>query len=220
MIGFLEERRDLLAIADPKWRRCNRDLWFKRLVDLYGGDEEAARNAMQRIESVDGRSGARLDNQKAQADWKNVQYSNTDKIPCEFCGVLCTREDCTLEHLIARQRGGADDEDNWRISCVLCNSGKSDLELGRPIRAWRRSGFVKNIILHGKRGITAAERFDILTRYRFKCSKQDCRNRPLSVFFRTNPTEGGVALLGNLTAFCLDHAKGLEECPILDDRND
>jgi 5-methylcytosine-specific restriction endonuclease McrA len=43
------------------------------------------------------------------------------KVPCFVCGKHVRKEDATLEHILAKSKGGTDDMDNLSISHAMCN---------------------------------------------------------------------------------------------------
>lgn len=213
VLGFLRERRDLLAICEPTWRRKNRDKWFEKLC-LYYDSENLARIAMKRIEDLEARLGDRADDKASQQKWKDAQFRDAQAIPCVFCGVACRRDNCTLEHWTACSRGGTDAPSNWAVSCMPCNDGKSDLEVGRAIRAWRSRGLLKHLMINGKQTISTGERFDVLTRAEFNCSRNGCETKPINVYLRCSVSDGGSAILGNLFVSCEAHSGKSKICEI------
>jgi 5-methylcytosine-specific restriction endonuclease McrA len=47
-----------------------------------------------------------------------------DKWMCYLCGVVCTRKNVTLDHIVPLSRGGNHTADNLRVACRSCNSSK------------------------------------------------------------------------------------------------
>jgi 5-methylcytosine-specific restriction endonuclease McrA len=43
---------------------------------------------------------------------------------CAYCGILLTVNSFTVDHIIARAKGGKDTLDNLAIACRSCNSSK------------------------------------------------------------------------------------------------
>lgn len=52
-------------------------------------------------------------------------YEASDK-KCAICGKPLTLQECTIDHIVPRSRGGENNIDNYRILCPACNHFKSD----------------------------------------------------------------------------------------------
>lgn len=53
---------------------------------------------------------------------------------CFFCGEFVKREDRTIDHFQSLSKGGADSPENMVVSCLQCNSEKSDLDVEEYIK--------------------------------------------------------------------------------------
>jgi 5-methylcytosine-specific restriction endonuclease McrA len=54
--------------------------------------------------------------------WKRDQYR------CQYCGTKPNQDECTLDHIVPRSRGGETSWTNCVLACYKCNSQKADRE--------------------------------------------------------------------------------------------
>jgi hypothetical protein len=47
---------------------------------------------------------------------------------CRYCGLRLRRSQATVDHYVPKYRGGDDDPSNLRLSCVMCNNLKGNLD--------------------------------------------------------------------------------------------
>jgi len=47
-----------------------------------------------------------------------------DKYVCQYCGACGKNTELEVDHVIPVSRGGTDDKDNLKTSCIECNRGK------------------------------------------------------------------------------------------------
>jgi len=73
------------------------------------------------------------------------------RIPCYFCGGLAT----TIDHLLARSKGGTNGFDNLVSACALCNTMKSDKSYDELIEFCRKL----ETAITNKKGLKGIERF-------------------------------------------------------------
>ncbi|HXX63687.1 MAG TPA: HNH endonuclease signature motif containing protein [Bacteroidota bacterium] len=73
------------------------------------------------------------------------------RIPCYFCGEKAT----TIDHLLARSKGGTNGFDNLVSACALCNTMKSDKSYDELIAFCT----ALETATTQKRGLKALERF-------------------------------------------------------------
>jgi hypothetical protein len=81
--------------------------WFTALLDFIEKNSETA-----------GRDAAR-------ADWKAERMAVNRR--CEYCGRKVNGKNSTVDHRVPRIRGGADEPENWALSCNGCNQSKGIL---------------------------------------------------------------------------------------------
>lgn len=53
---------------------------------------------------------------------------------CFFCGEFVKREDRTIDHFESLSKGGTDSPENMVVSCLQCNTEKSDLDVEEYIK--------------------------------------------------------------------------------------
>lgn len=65
-----------------------------------------------------------------------------DRYRCSYCSRPLHRASMTIDHQLAKAKGGSDDVDNYALSCKICNARKSDLSLEefREKMKWQLSG--------------------------------------------------------------------------------
>ncbi len=51
-----------------------------------------------------------------------------DRYVCQYCFVKCTQENVTVDHILSRQSGGGNNEDNLITACRDCNHKKGQKE--------------------------------------------------------------------------------------------
>ena len=66
----------------------------------------------------------------------NVPYSKRnvftrDKFTCQFCSGKLTLDECTVDHVVPKAKGGKSEWDNCVTACKTCNHGKGDKALGK-----------------------------------------------------------------------------------------
>lgn len=49
-----------------------------------------------------------------------------DRFICGYCAIRCNYDNITLDHVIARDKGGSNEPDNLIVSCLSCNSSKQN----------------------------------------------------------------------------------------------
>lgn len=59
-----------------------------------------------------------------------VAIIDRDKWTCYLCGIVCTRNNVTLDHVVPLFLGGTHTEDNLRVACRSCNCSKG----AKPLR--------------------------------------------------------------------------------------
>lgn len=57
------------------------------------------------------------------------QVLHRDGFRCVYCGATPQESELQVDHVVPIAKGGTDDLSNLATACVLCNRGKSDLEL-------------------------------------------------------------------------------------------
>lgn len=79
---------------------------------------------------------------KAKRD-KLKAMLRADNPHCAYCGKRVGRETATLDHIIAKSRGGKNTFDNYKLCCGVCNNSKGSLTLA----AWltRLETSVRNV---------------------------------------------------------------------------
>jgi len=68
---------------------------------------------------------------------KRVRFEifKRDLFTCRYCGKRPPDVLLGVDHVIPIAKGGGDEDDNLVTSCVVCNRGKSDVELGAVVPA-------------------------------------------------------------------------------------
>lgn len=62
----------------------------------------------------------------AATRWKRKQFIGKRWLPCFFCGKRLTRNEATVDHILAKSKGGKSSAKNFAIACVQCNQLKAD----------------------------------------------------------------------------------------------
>lgn len=65
-----------------------------------------------------------------EEDWfntpdKRLQLIERDRWTCQYCGEAVDKGNVTLDHFIPQSKGGGNNKENLRTSCLACNSIKS-----------------------------------------------------------------------------------------------
>lgn len=63
----------------------------------------------------------------ATTRYKNSRFGAQLTVPCRYCARALTRGEATVEHVVPRSRGGANDRTNFDVTCYDCNVNKGDL---------------------------------------------------------------------------------------------
>ena len=58
---------------------------------------------------------------------KNKLFGKKDKKPCQYCGVIMTRKQATIDHKVPLARFGSNDDNNLALACERCNNLKGSL---------------------------------------------------------------------------------------------
>jgi len=99
---YVETNKERIRENGHKWRQRHPE----KHADIYNRYRARKRNA-PRIEKIDRKAIIERDN------WT-----------CYLCGVTCTPQNVTLDHVVPLYRDGTHTADNLRVACRPCNSRK------------------------------------------------------------------------------------------------
>ncbi len=154
-----------------------------------------------------------VENKAGQNAFKNMNWRLCER--CQLCGVeFLDVNQVTLDHIIPLTLGGAEKQDNWQLTCFLCNAQKrrfwgiADLSRSVSMGDYDGSFFnlpVRTVIEHlSKKGNPT--RYWVLEREERRCSI--CTASTDSEKLVVGPREPGFLLtVDNLTTYCRDCAK-------------
>ena len=215
--SLLLERRDLISIPHPDWRRNHIDATLVRLIKIYGSDG-IARERLEAIKRLAARDGVRVEDKDAQKSWKDNEFLLQKGIQCVYCRTPLYVTSSSVDHRIPLARGGDDQPSNWQLTCYICNQGKSDLIEDRAIGYWRSAGLYRQLTIEGKTSINPSERFFLLSRTMFQCdickNKTDKPVQSLALCYRNAPKNGGQAVPENCIVLCTEHKENYEEIDV------
>lgn len=101
-LNFARKNRERIQQYQRMWRKANPD----KHADTENRRRARKRNAPL-INKID-----------------RMTIIEREKWTCYLCGVICTRTNVTLDHVIPLYHGGSHTTDNLRVACRSCNSSK------------------------------------------------------------------------------------------------
>lgn len=62
---------------------------------------------------------------------------------CYYCGAKITYKQATVDHVVARARGGTDQRQNLKIACKPCNQRKGSKALVKFVRQIGKTDYIR-----------------------------------------------------------------------------
>lgn len=122
-----------LPVAFVNWKRAI-TLVFNDRADIMEEDSERILRSpsftmnMPRIVRLKNHIAAKfMSRQHVPLTRRNVAVR--DKSCCQYCGVVLSTEEYTLDHIIPRSKGGLSTWNNLVLACVRCNKRKGNRSL-------------------------------------------------------------------------------------------
>src|ERR1019366_4777297 len=139
-------------------------------------------------------------------NWKAVER-------CAICGhKFADVQDVSLDHIVPLAFGGAEREDNWQLTCKLCNQQKASYwgaaDISRSHCLATENGFFRlapQQIIDQLRQPSNPTRYWVLERDKRQCSVDGCATRADQEKLYVGITASGFLLtVDNLSTYCLD----------------
>jgi 5-methylcytosine-specific restriction endonuclease McrA len=116
--------------------------WKRSIVLLYQGKAETIKETNKVIHNSDKTYSfivpkvIRLISYVTQIFKNKIPYSKTnifvrDNYICQYCNKKLTKNECTIDHVVPKSKGGISSWENCVTSCKLCNNYKGDMDLNK-----------------------------------------------------------------------------------------
>jgi 5-methylcytosine-specific restriction endonuclease McrA len=76
--------------------------------------------------------GAAMEAAAMRRVWREQRHAENPR--CDFCGHKMALAKATIDHRVPLCEGGADEPDNWLLSCVTCNQRKGRMSVDEFFR--------------------------------------------------------------------------------------
>jgi 5-methylcytosine-specific restriction endonuclease McrA len=214
LMRYLQEiPQDFMVIAESPRKR---ELVAEHLRRFYRGQPKDAEIGivLDRITNLAllqkvGREG--YENKARQSAFKNTNWKTIER--CAICGhKFAEVQDVSLDHIVPLAFGGAEREDNWQLTCKLCNQQKASYwgvaDISRSHCLTTENGFFRlapQQIIEQLRQPSNPTRYWVLERDEHRCTVDDCATRADQEKLYVGITAPGFLLtVDNLSTYCRD----------------
>lgn len=113
------------AVGTVSWQRAITLLWEGKVevVEEYSNREVRSVTITLKMPSVI-RFLKTIRGRRRLVKFSRENVLARDCSQCQYCGIYCSRQDATYDHVIPRAKGGQTTWDNVVICCVPCNQKK------------------------------------------------------------------------------------------------